>query len=106
MQNKTLDYNLFVLRYRTKKNNYNAEHLAILTNYLKLENIKKGINKNYTKDELYLIGFNAFQINIFFIPAKDNIWQLKEIIIHNNNIIKSVEDLCKILNINNYRYAV
>ncbi|MBE7711357.1 MAG: hypothetical protein E7Z92_04370 [Cyanobacteria bacterium SIG31] len=106
MQSRSLAYNICVLRYHTQKNSYNAEHLSILTNYLKRENQEKVSNKKYTKEELYLIGFNAFQINRFFRPVKDNNWQLKKIIIHNNDLIESIEELCKALNINSYRIAV
>ena len=77
MHNKALAYNLQGLRFYTKKNYYNAEHMAILTEYLKEENQEKICNKKYSKDELYLIGFNAFQINRFFKPVSENLFRLK-----------------------------
>ena len=49
--------------------------------------------KHYCKEELFLLGFNAFEIHKFFKPIRANLWKLKNFILINNEIIETLEEL-------------
>ncbi len=51
----------------------------------------------FCKDELFLLGFNAFEIYKFFLPVNQNLWKIKKFIMYNNSIIDTFEDLYKTL---------
>ena len=93
----------FYLKNGIKKSH--LKELEIIVDCLKKEdkNLKK--DKTYTKEELYLIGFTAFNIHRYFVPINSNQWKQKSLIIINEKVIENFNDLCKYLNLNNYKLA-
>ena len=61
-------------------------------------------NRLYTKEELLLIGFTAFEIHRYF-SLQNNLWKLKKLIMIQDDVIDNISDLCKYLQIDEYRIA-
>ena len=61
-------------------------------------------NRLYTKEELLLIGFTAFEIHRYFSP-QNNLWKLKKLIMIQDDVIDNISDLCKYLQIDEYKIA-
>ena len=105
--NRTFSYKKHILKSYLKENTRDefSEDISIIADYLKMNFVNKSKEKVYCKDELFLVGFNSFEIHKFFIPVRENLWKLKKFILYNNELIESFYDLCKALNLNNYNIA-
>ena len=79
--------------------NFNQKEMEIIADCLRCANNTAKTAKTYTKDELYVYGLSAFDIHRYFIPADNFQWKLKRLIILNDNVIESFEELKKELNL-------
>lgn len=98
-QNYSLKYYL-----SQRKSVYRQNEMEIISNCVKTVNDNSLKNRLYNKEELLLIGFTAFDVHKYFSP-QDNLWKLKKIIILNDDVVENISDLCKILQIDEYRIA-
>lgn len=102
MRNKNqLFHSKWLLKFHTKHNNFRQEEMEVVAKLLKQVNIKKQKELLYTKEQLFALDFDAFQINRYFHPVRDKLWGLNNLIIVNDEIIESFEQLCDVLKINN-----
>lgn len=80
-------------------NDFNHKEMEIIAYCLRdANNMAKAI-RTYTKDELYVYGLSAFEIHRYFTPADNFQWKLKRLIIINDNVIESLDELKKELNL-------
>ncbi len=86
------------------KTNCRQLEMDIIVDCVKKANNVSLKNRLYTKEELLLIGFTAFEIHRYFSP-QSNLWKLKKLIILKDEVIDSISDLCKHLQIDEYRIA-
>ena len=87
-----------------EKLEFSQVEMDIIVDCAKKVNNNSLKNKLYTKEELFFVGFSAFEIHRYFKP-QDSFWRLKDVIIINGEVIDNILDLCKSLQINNYRIA-
>ena len=106
MKNNHFEYNKKCLKFSLNKSINENTIGIIIQNFSTIHNnSKNNSTKLHTKEHLFLMGFNAFQINRFFKPTEDRQWEIKNLIIFNGEVIESIEELCKILDIKYYRKA-
>lgn len=79
--------------------NFNQEDMKIIVECIKKANINASNSKFYTKEELYLLGLSPFEIHRYFVPVDNFQWKLKKLIIINDNVIESFDELKKELNL-------
>ena len=108
MLNSKANYTKYLLRNRVhnKKNVTENEHMAILAECLKTINARATKENYKTKEQLYALGFDAIQIQKYFIYInvsdfeRDSCWILKPCIVIEEKHIKNIKDLINILKLN------
>ena len=93
-------------RVKTNKKSSDAEHFTVLAECLKTINAR-AVKENYkTKEQLYALGFDAIQIQKYFIFInvsdfdRESCWILKPCIVIDDTAINNINDLINILKLN------
>ena len=103
-----LFYAKYMLKNQLRNKNANPEHLSVIAECIREREISNLENEYYTKEELYVFGFDAITIHKYFNYSGKNgysNWYLKKNIWFEDKKISSTKELLEAIEQNAYLHA-